>query len=72
MVGVLAQKWMKAERAKRIKESKKDTNEKLLDEMEKDLETIGKLCGKDTVSKVKKEFLIDKTLYFIWKRRLYK
>jgi hypothetical protein len=53
MVGVLAQKWMKAERAKRIKESKKDANEKLLDEMEKDLETIGKLCGKDTVSKVK-------------------
>lgn len=55
MVGVLAQKWMKAERAKRIKESKKDANEKLLDEMEKDLETIGKCSRKDTASKVKKD-----------------
>jgi len=71
MVGVLAQKWMKAERAKRIKESKKDANEKLLDEMEKDLENIGKLCRKDAVSKVKKRFPIAKTLYFIGKRRLY-
>ncbi len=55
MVGVLAQKWMKAERAKRIKESKKDVNEKLLDEMGKDLETIGKCCRKSTASKVKKD-----------------
>lgn len=54
MVGVLAQKWIKAERAKRIKESKKDANEKLLDEMEKDLESIRKCCGKDTALKVKK------------------
>ncbi len=55
MVGVLAQKWMKAERAKRIKESKKDANEKLLDEMEKGLEIIGKCCRKNAVSKVKKD-----------------
>lgn len=54
MVGVLAQKWMKAERAKRVKESKKDANEKLLDEMEKDLESIRKCCGKDAASKVKR------------------
>ncbi len=40
MVGVLAQKWIKAEKAKREKESKKDANEKLLDEMEKDLKAI--------------------------------
>ena len=55
MVGVLAQKWMKAERAKRIKESKRDVNEKLLDEMERDLETIEKCCRKNAVSKVKKD-----------------
>jgi len=54
MVGVLAQKWMKDERTKRIRESKKDANEKLLDEMEKDLQTIGKCLGKDTASKIKK------------------
>lgn len=54
MVGVLAQKWMKAERTKRIKESKKDANEKLLDEMENDLQAIGKCCGKGTASKVKR------------------
>lgn len=40
MVGVLAQKWIKAEKAKREKESKKDVNEKLLDEMEKDSKVI--------------------------------
>lgn len=54
MVGVLAQKWIKAERAKRIKESKKDVNEKLLDEMESGLEAIEKCRKNDKASKVEK------------------
>ncbi len=56
MVGVLAQKWIKAERAKRIKGSKKDVNEKLLDEMESSLEAIKELCKNDVAPKVKKNF----------------
>lgn len=54
MVGVLAQKWIKAERVKKIKESKKGANEKLLDEMESDLDSIKELCKNDRASKVKK------------------
>lgn len=54
MVGVLAQKWIEAERAKRIKESKKDANEKLLDEMESGLEAIKGSYKNDRASKVKK------------------
>lgn len=54
MVGVLAQKWIKAERVKRIKGSKKDANEKLLDEMESGLGAIKEFCKNDKASKVKR------------------